>query len=88
MGVVAFALQVNEYSGPVENLDGTWSIVYLIRKINKQYIPFDGLYNKIESIVMKETQSNFKKNLFEVLYKDLNVTINPEFYVFGDSLGF
>ena len=52
-------------------------------KIEKQFIPVDVLYNKIESIVMKESQSKFKESLLENLFDEFNVIINPGFYVFG-----
>jgi hypothetical protein len=83
MGVVAFTLKEGEHSVPIENLDGTWSIIYLVQKIEKQFIPIDRLYSKIESIVIKNSQSKFKENLLESLFVENNVTINPAFYVFG-----
>ena len=79
MGEEAFRLGVGEYSKPIQNLDGTWSIVMLEGKLEKQYIPFERVYSKIEAKIKKEIQSYSKEKLFSDLNDKFNVWINPEF---------
>lgn len=79
MGEEAFKLEPGEFSKPIENLDGTWSIIFLERRIEKQYMPFERVYSKIESKLKKDLQSSAKESLFADLFEKYNVWINPEF---------
>jgi len=78
MGKEAFSLNPGDFSGQIENLDGTWSIVYLERFVEKQYIPLKRVNNKIKSLLKKEEQENIKNSLYNNLFKKYSVWINNE----------
>ena len=80
MGKRAFSLKVGDFSEPIENLDGTWSLVYLEEKINEQYIPINKVKNKIRSLLRKSSQKDAKENLYLSLFDKYNVSINPLFF--------
>lgn len=82
MGEKAFGLGVGEYSNPIQNLDGSWSIILLESKLEKQYIPLERVYSKIEAQMKKELQSFSKENLFSNLNNKFNVWVNPDFIAF------
>ena len=80
MGKKAFSMKINTFSEPIENLDGTWSLIYLEEKINEQYIPLNKVKNKIKNLLKKESQKNAKDNLYISLFEKYDVFINPLFF--------
>ena len=80
MGKKAFSMEIKTFSEPIENLDGTWSLIYLEEKINEQYIPLNKVKNKIKNLLKKESQKNSKENLYISLFKKYDVSINPLFF--------
>ena len=80
MGKQAHLLKTNTFSSPIENLDGTWSIIYVENKIDKQYIPLSRVRTKIKNLLKKDLQKTTKENLYLSLYDKYNVLINPLFY--------
>ena len=80
MGKKAFSMEIKTFSEPIENLDGTWSLIYLEEKINEQYIPLNKVKNKIKNLLKKESQKNSRENLYISLFKKYDVSINPLFF--------
>ena len=78
MGKAAFSLAPKSFSKQIENLDGSWSIVFLERFIDQEYIPFSRVETKIKNLLKKEIQINIKKNLYISLFNKYNVWINPD----------
>ncbi|MAV59446.1 MAG: hypothetical protein CMG07_05805 [Candidatus Marinimicrobia bacterium] len=80
MGKKAFSMKINTFSEPIENLDGTWSLIFLEKKINEQYIPLNRVINKIKNFLKKDSQKIAKENLYISLYNKYDVSINPLFF--------
>lgn len=80
MGQAAFALNPGNFSSPVENLDGTWSLVYLIEKLPEQYTPLEKVTNRIVSVLKRESQNKAKEDTFVMLEEKYGVIVNPEFF--------
>ena len=53
-----------------------------LSKLEKQYIPLERVYSKIEAQMKKELQSFSKENLFSNLNNKFNVWVNPDFIAF------
>ena len=77
MGKEAFSLVPGSFSKQIENLDGTWSIVFLEKFIDWQYIPFSRVETKIKNFLKKEKQTRVKENLYFSLLSKYDVWINP-----------
>ena len=80
MGAIAFNLKEGEFSGVIMNLDRTYSIILLEQIINSEYIPIEKVYNRIESIIKRNNQTDIKENAFKKLQKKFNVIINSGVY--------
>ena len=81
MGKAAFNLTPGSFSNQIENLDGTWSIVFLEKFIDKQFVPLKRVENKIKSLLKKEQQENIKNSLYDSLFVKYSVWINPDFLI-------
>ena len=79
MGKKAFTLSPGSFSKQIENLDGTWSIIFVERFIEESFIPLDRVEIKIKSLLKKEYQKNVKNNLYTSLFNKYSVWINPLF---------
>ena len=80
MGELAFQLEAGSFSEPVENLDGTWSVVYLVETLPEGYQELDAVRTRITQVLKRELQSEAKENQFESLRQKYNVQINPDFF--------
>ena len=78
MGKEAFGLSPGNFSKQIENLDGTWSIVFLEKFIDKQYIPLKRVKNKIKSLLKKQNQEQTKEFLYNDLFNKYSVWINHD----------
>ncbi len=85
MGAAAFKLQPGEFSEPVENLEGTWSIVYLHEFLPEAYKPLDQVRNKISQILKREQQTQAKDDVFDTLRTKYNVVVNPDFFQYPEG---
>ena len=82
MGEVAFSLNINEISTPISNLDKTYSIIRLEKKIPKRYLDINKVYKRIESLLLKEGQDNIKKDVFNKYINNKGVVFSEEFKPF------
>ena len=76
MGKKAFELSVSSFSAPIENLDGTWSLIFLEKTLDSLFVPFSRVESKIKSLLKKENQRLSKQNLYDSLYNKYSVWIN------------
>ena len=82
MGEVAFSLGLNEISTPISNLDKTYSIIRLEKKIPREYLDINKVYKRIESLLLKEGQDNIKKDTFNKYINNKGVVFSEEFKPF------
>ncbi len=82
LGETAFSLSVGEISDVIENLDKTFSIIMLEKKINKELLPLSRVYKRIESLLLKEGQENIKKNTFDRYLNNKNLKIGAEYEIY------
>ncbi len=78
MGEAAFNLVVGEISPPIENLDRSFSVILLEDRIEKNIIPLDRVYKRIESLLIKGFQEKIKEETF-------NGYINSPSLVLGEK---
>ena len=79
MGKEAFLLKPGKFSKQIENLDGTWSIIYLENFLDHQFIPLSRVESKIKNQLKKELQKKIREDLYISLFKQYNVWINSSF---------
>ena len=82
MGEVAFELGVGQLAGPIENLDKTFSIIKLEKKIEKKHLDLRRVYKRIESLLIKEAQDNIKKTTFDGYINNRRLSFGVEFKSF------
>ena len=82
MGEVAFSLGVGEVSGVIENLDKTFSIIMLEKKIKKEHLPLSRVYKRIESLLLKEGQENIKVETFNKYLNNKKLKLNEEYKIY------
>jgi len=80
MGEIAFSLKIGEISGVISNLDRTYSIVLLEKRVAPGYIPVNKVYNRIESILKRDNQKAAKTTGLIKLRDKYNVIINKGVY--------
>ena len=78
MGEAAFKLHVGAFSSPIENLDRSFSIILLEDRIEKNFIPVERVYKRIESLLIKELQEKIKGDTF-------NGYINSSSLIIGEK---
>ena len=79
--LLLYYISKKTFSSQIENLDGTWSIVFLEKFIDKQFVPLKRVENKIKSLLKKEQQENIKNSLYDSLFVKYSVWINPDFLI-------
>ena len=82
LGEQAFLLSVDKISPVIENLDKTFSIIILEKKIKKEYLPLSQVYKRIESLLLKEGQENIKINTFEKYLNNKKLIIGDEYEIY------
>ena len=80
LGKIAFTLQAGNISSVIENLDRSYSIIRLEKKLPEQYSPFNKVYTRIESILIRASQNDAKNNGVEGLFKKHHIIINESFF--------
>ena len=65
LGEAAFSLAVGGVAGPIENLDKTFSVIFLERRIKSKPVAVSRVYKRIESLLVKEYQEKIKKETFD-----------------------
>ena len=73
MGAVAFSLSIGSYSNVIENLDRSYSIVYVEGFIDEKISPLDKVYVRIETLLTKEHQERAKTDVVKMLNDKYNV---------------
>lgn len=80
MGEIAFSLKIGEFSGVIENLDRSYSIIRCEEFIDSEYTDLNKVYNRIESILSRDKQKLAKDNGLANLRNKYKVIINEGFY--------
>ena len=79
LGEQAFALEVGSFSGVIENLDRSFSIIRLEEIFPEKTIPLNVVYKRIESLLIKESQEKIKSESFDRYIKNKNLVIVDEY---------
>ena len=79
MGEVAFKLNVGEISSPIENLDRSFSIIVLENRIEGQFVSFDRVYKRIESLLIKNQQEEIKVKTFNDYINSPVLTVGEKY---------
>ena len=82
LGERAFELNVGDFSRPIENPDKTFSIILIEEKIDKQIIPLDRVYKRIESLLIKESQEKIKKSTFDFFINNPELRLGDKYEKF------
>ena len=82
LGEKAFSLGVGDVSGVIENLDKTFSIIMLEKKIKKEHLPLSRVYKRIESLLLKEGQENIKVETFNKYLNNKKLKLNEEYKIY------
>ena len=80
MGRVAFSIKKGELSPVIENLDRSFSIIKVEEKLPEKYSELKKVYTRIESLLMRESQSNAKEDGINGLFEELSIIVNPDFF--------
>ena len=82
LGERAFELNVGDFSRPIENPDKTFSIILIEEKIDKQIVPLDRVYKRIESLLIKESQEKIKKSTFDFFINNPELRLGEKYEKF------
>ena len=82
LGEVAFSLEIGGFSGPIENLDKTFSVILLEDKIKEEPVSLSRVYKRIESLLLKEGQENIKKTTFDNYLNNKTLKLGDEYKIY------
>ena len=78
MAINLFSKKTGDFSGLIQNKDGSFSVARVERFLNEELFSLDLVYNKIERDLLSSYQDSIKGFLLENLKKHLSPKINKE----------